>query len=491
VKKTVGLADRAGFLVIGNSAQVLCSMASWAGLARLLTKSGFGEYRQAWIPYNLLFPVMALGLPVSILYFLPRVDAGARRLFVRRTTVLLACLGGILTCALWLGAPAVAAAFHNGSLSALVRVFAFYALLTLPVAHVQQVLVAAGRHARAAWFTGIAAAIQAAATVGAAWLTGSVEWALAAAVLSAAPMLLVGLALIEVGPPADRTRPIPSLSDHLRYSVTIALASLVLAFGRQIGQVVVSVFHPARDFAVYAVGAFEVPVLGVLTAAVVTTLLPLFSDLSHRDRWAELMSVWHESIRRLSLVVLPLFVLLMVLADQVIVLVFSRAYSGSALIFRLFLLLLPMRVTVYSTLLQAAGKTRSLAIGAAGFLLVNAALSVALVRVFGIAGPAAAHVASQYGLATYFLIEVCRAVKTGLRDVMPWSEINRLFALSAVIGVLIFPFTRLGLSPALVIGVCAPLYLAVYGFALRALGLARQTDIDLLRRWVSLSVLPR
>jgi O-antigen/teichoic acid export membrane protein len=491
VKKTVGLADRAGFLVIGNSAQVLCTTISWAGLARLLTRSGFGEYRQAWLPFNLLFPVMALGLPVSILYFLPRIDVGARRILVRRTTALLACLGGILTCALWLGAPAIAAAFHNSNLAPFIRLFAFYALLTLPIAHVQQVLVAGGRHSSAAWLTGITAALQAVATVGAAWLSGKVEWVLAAVVLSAVPMLLAGLALMEVGPPADRTKPVPSLSDHLRYSVTVALAGLVLAFGRQIGQVVVSVFHPARDFAVYAVGAFEVPVLGVFTVSVITTLVPVFSDLSHRDKWLELMRVWHESIRMLSLVVFPLFVLLFVLADQVIVLLFSRVYSESVLIFRLFLLLLPMRVTVYSALLQAAGKTRSLAIGAGGFLLVNAVLSVALVRVLGIAGPAVAQVASQYGLATYFLIEVCRAVKTGLRSVMPWAEINRLFALCAVIGVVIFPFTRLGLNPALVVSICVPLYLAAYFIALRALGLMRRSDIDLLRRWASLSVLRR
>jgi len=53
------------------------------------------------------------------------------------------------------------------------------------------------------------------------------------------------------------------------------------------------------------------------------------------------------------------------------------------------------------------------------------------------------------------------------------------------------PLTRLGLNPALVVGICAPLYVAVYFVALRALGLMRQSDIDLLRRWASLSVLTR
>lgn len=491
MKKEVGLADRAGFLVIGNSAQMLSSMLAWVGLARLLSKAGFGAYRQAWLPYNLLFPVVTLGLPISMLYFLPRVEAGARKPFVRRTSIVLFCLGVLLAGGLWAAAPAIAAAFHNRALVLYIRVFAFYALLSHPIAHVQQVLVAHRRHAAAAWFTGLVAVVQSASALAAAWLTQAVEWALAAVVLSSVPAAAIGLALMELGPPADPAKVLPSLGDHLRYSVPVALSNLVLTFARQIGQVVVSVFYTATRFAVYAVGAFEVPVLGAFTGSIVTTLLPVFSDLSQREKWPELMAMWHESIRKLSLVIFPLFVMLLVLADQIVVVLFSRSYAESALIFRIFLLLLPMRITVYSTLLQATGRTRSLAVGAGGFLVANVVLGVALARMVGIAGPAAALVVSQYGLATYYLTQVCRVAKTGLRAIMPWGEVNRIFALAAAVGAAVFPFTRMHFNPVLVIAICVPIYLGLFWFGLRRLGLVRQTDLDLLRRWASLSVLTR
>lgn len=330
-----------------------------------------------------------------------------------------------------------------------------------------------------------------AAVLGAAWVTHSVPFSLGAAVLAALLPLFVALILVERSPAAPGARQSPSLREHLLYSLPLAFSGLVLPYGRQIGRLAISLVYPAGDFAQYDVAAFEIPFVSLFAGSIMTTLLPVFSRLYYEGERNQLMRLWHESIRKLSLLLFPLFVVLFVLADQVVVLLFSEKYAASAPIFRIFLLVLPLRVTIYSGVLQATGKTYVLSIGAIGFLLGCTGLSLALLGPLGIAGPAIAYVVSMYGLAAYFLLQVNRVVGVGVGHVFPWGEVNRCFLVAAVLGVALYPLTRLALHPALIIAVGSSAYLGIYAWTLFRCRLVNPSDIELLKRWATLSAFTR
>jgi len=487
--KPLGLADRAGFVVLGNTAQSLAQLATIVVLTRLFSRGDYGSYRQVWLVYFMLSPVLLLGVPSSVLYFLPRLESDERRRFALRTVCLLLVLGALLSVLIAGAAPLIAARMHNPHLLALLRTFSLYALFALPAAVLPNLLVAGGRHRAAGAITGGFALMLAAGVITAAATTQQVIWALRAA---------VGVAVLEGGVVIAvvlRTQGFafnldwPALRRQLAWSVPVGLSGTMTLLAKRISNAIVGLTHLPAEYAIYDVGAFEVPLVGVLTFSITTTLLPVFSGMHHRDEIGSLIRLWHESMRKVALILFPLFALLFVLAPDLVVLVFSSKYAASTPIFRIYLLLLPLRTTVYSSVLVAAGETGLLMAGAVGFLFLAAGLTWALLGPFGMQGAAAATVIATYILAVFYLAAVKRKLAVETKDIFPWRRVPGILAVACVVGAAVWPLSlpHWALWPRMALLTVA--YFALYLSISRALGLLSTADLRLAYRWITLQAL--
>lgn len=443
--------SRAGPLMLGNTVQQLSILALLIALPRIFGRAEYGAYRQVWLIYNLLAPLLMLGIPSSLLYFIPRLEPERGHAFVRRTTVLLAAAGVILAAAISFASPYIGAVFNSPSLPELLRWFSLYVLLVFPCSHVVHALVARGAQGRAGLWLGSFAVVNLLIVATASFFARTPRAAVQATAFVAGMQLALGLWLLSRLHPRN-TASAPSLMEQLAYAVPLGASTLGLALGRQAGHAVVSIFSKPSDYAIYAVGAFEVPLLAVVTGSIITALLPLFSQLHHEGRLSEVLSIWHDSIRKLSLVVFPLFWLLMALSGPLVITLFSQRYRASTTIFRIFLLLLPFRTTIYSAILAAAGLTRILALGTACFVASAALLGLPLIKVLGIAGPAVALVLSMYLLGLFYLLQVAKLMQVSVARVFPWGYLNMIFLASAAPAIPAFAATFLPIpAPAAVV----------------------------------------
>jgi len=506
-KQPGGLADRAGFIILGNIAQSLAQMAVVMVLARLFSRADYGSYRQVWLVYWMLSPVLLLGIPSSILYFLPRLQPEQRRRFVLRTLGLLLVLGMVLCAVITSAAPRIAAWMHNPSLASLLRIFALYAIFALPAAALPNLLIAHGRHRAAAGIIAGFALLLGAGVITASALTAQVAWALRAAVGVAVLQALIAVAIVLrahlVWPRAARppttgatARKTPwldwsALKQQLTWAVPVGFSSVIAVLSRRAGHTIVAVTYPRAEYAIYDVGAFEVPFVGAFTFAVTQTLLPVFSGMHYRDQIGSLIRLWHESIRKVALLLFPLFVVLMICADQIVVILFSQRFAASTPIFRTYLLLLPLRTTNYSSVLQAAGDTKALAQGTTGALILVASLGVILAHSVGLVGPAIALVIASYAMTAFWLVRIRRTLGIPFRDTFPWARVGRISGLALVLGVPLLPLLRLGLGPWATVAIIIPTYAALYLAAVFKTGLLTRRDRELIIRWLSLSTLRR
>lgn len=458
--------SRAGPLMLGNTIQQLSNMALLVTLPRLFARAEYGAYRQVWLSYNLLAPLLMLGIPSSLLYFVPRLEPERANALVRRTTLLLTAAGVSLGAAVFLASPLIGLVFHSPSLPELLRWFSVYVVLVFPCSHVAHALIARGNQARAGlWIGGFAVGnflVVAAASA----LARTPLAAVQATASVAAMQLVLGLWLLCKLHPRNAASP-PGLMEQLGYAVPIGASTLGLALGRQMGHTVVSIFRKPSEYAVYAVGAFEIPFVAVVTTSIITALLPLFSQLHHEGRLSEVLQIWHDSIRKLSLILFPLFWLLMAVSAPLVVMLFSERYRPSTTVFRIFLVLLPLRTTIYSAILAAAGRTKVLAFGAAWFVAIAAALAALLIGVVGIAGPAVALVLSMYLLGLFYLWQVAKLMRVTMSRVFPWADLNKIFLASAVPALPTFAATFLRI-PALAAVVLGGLIYTPLCFALLA-----------------------
>ena len=132
----------------------------------------------------------------------------------------------------------------------------------------------------------------------------------------------------------------------------------------QVDKVVVSLLYPPETFALYAAGAFEIPLAGVTSVVVLSVIMPEFVRRFRSQDVEGFLTLWHHSMLKLALPVFAVAGFLMVFAGPIVQIAFSAQYAESVWPFRIYLLFLPLRITVWSQILAATGDTRTVLVGA-------------------------------------------------------------------------------------------------------------------------------
>ena len=141
--------------------------------------------------------------------------------------------------------------------------------------------------------------------------------------------------------------------------------------------------------------------------------------------------------------VIPLFCFLFTFANDIITLYVPGSYRDSQWVFRIFLLILPLRCAIYNPLLVGIGKAHWALWGGVGDLLINLILSVGFVYAFklyipawALLGPAIATVMSTYLQIAFLVLFIGRHLKWRVRDLLPWQRLLRIGVLSAAVSLI-------------------------------------------------------
>src|SRR5207247_8712823 len=116
------------------------------------------------------------------------------------------------------------------------------------------------------------------------------------------------------------------------------------------------------------------------------------------------LALLHESMLNLGVLVFAVAAFLMVFAGPVITTLFGAQYADSAWPFRVYLLFLPLRITLFDQVLASLGDTRYVLKSQLAVLLVNIVLACILVRYVGWLGPAVSPLLAGYLVATMLVL---------------------------------------------------------------------------------------
>lgn len=413
-------AGSALFLAGARGGSLLGFVAATAILSRVLPLGDYGTFRQCWTVYLALSPVVAVALSQSLFFFLPR-HPGAARLIVLRTVLLSLAAATAIAGAMFATRSWIASAFSNPGAASAFGLFAVFLALSVPTQLSDGIFMPASRVGHAALFNVLNRLVVLVALALPVWLLG---WRLDGALIS----LLVaqaGLVLllwwrsrsVHDGV-VQEGQSIPTLWEQVRFALPIAAAGIFGALFLQLDKLVVGRSMPPEAFAVYANGAFENPVVALLASASAATVATELVRLHHEGEGRGFVVLWRQVVERLALVVLPMGVFLFVFAPEVVVLLFSERYRESAGVFRVYVLLTPVRIVGFSTLFMAINRNKAYLIGhvfaCAGVLALALPAAAA-----GILGPAVAMVVTTYALSAGFLYVAAKTLGATLREMLP------------------------------------------------------------------------
>lgn len=496
-KPKVDPARQAGVLVLGTTLATLSSALAPLLVVRLIGKADVGRLMSVTLVYETVAMLLSTGFPYTLLYQLSNREKPERAAIARRIASI-ACGMGAAGAALVVLASLVLRARPFGfepsaTLDAqlgMLLVLAPSLVADLPFRLMPNLLVAEGLARRQAGLQVIRTIALTMATLVPLALQASVPTVILCYAI--VRWVFGGWVLLELRRlyHAEPRVPVPlSTSAFWRFAIPIGMTEAIALMNQQLDRWLVLLALPATRFAEYQVGAWQVPVIGTIAYSVGAAYTPeLVKHFQAKDPYGAL-AVWQKSIHKVSLIVLPVTMALVVGAEELVTLLFTKDYVDAAAVFRFYSVLTFLRVASYGNVIVAAGRPAH-AVRAAGLgLFYNAALGVPLVLSLGFVGPAVA-AASAFVLqvATYVFF-IARAAEVPVRKVFPMAGYLRVLSLAAAGGVAGYGVKRL-LAGQVLAAFVAQAFTVLGVFVV--LGLLTKTiartDLSYARDWLKLKI---
>ena len=172
----------------------------------------------------------------------------------------------------------------------------------------------------------------------------------------------------------------------LKQGLPLYLAVFIGTLTLNTGMLIVNTFEDIETFAIFSVGALEIPVFAMLSAAFSQKIYPELVRLVSNGEKEKAKKIWMKTTMQISYITYPLIIILMFFAKDIIYMIYSPKYEESVFIFKTYLLIGIFRNNYYGALITAAGQTKYITMYALIMLIANAIISIILYYFLGILG---------------------------------------------------------------------------------------------------------
>lgn len=491
-------AKQAGILVLGTALATLSSVIVPLLVVRIVGKADVATLMALLLIYETVSLVVTSGFPQTLMYYLPARKLEERRavaLKIAGTMLALGALAGLVLVLVGLFGDALPGAFASADKKQVdLRPLIGLALMPigdLPARILPNLLIAEGR-ARGASAVGVIKSITMSVATLVPLALGHSVYVVAICISGVG--LLQGLLVIYFlrdlyGGATHVPSPV-SVKQLFGFAIPLGATDIVSMLNNALDRYLILLAFPAAAFAEYQAGAWQVPIISYVPYAVGIAYAPRFVELFKSGRAREALSIWQRSIEKVSLLVLPFAAIFVVGAEELMELLFTKAYLHAAPVFRMYALLTLGRVAAYGTVIVAAGKPRYVLQAALLSLTSNLVISVPLLFKVGFVGPALGTVLAFIPTLVFYCWCIGRAAGVRTSQVFPLGRYARVLGLSAVAGLvaLVFKLEVHG-GPGLMLAGEAAIVLAVFGLVGTVTGLIERSDWEFVGNWMRLKVL--
>jgi len=415
-------------LSLGRAVAGVSVVAVFALLSRWLSKTEYAAFRQTLMVYMTAAPMLSVGLNQGIFYFLPSEKKRIRgRVFdvsiVLLFTATLFCAGLLAG-----GNQVLAWRFSNPIVADLLILIIPFVFANVFIRVIDPVLTVQNRVIELSIFSVVGRLLIAVGSVVPVLFWVSPTSAILGQTVASVCVCLMGLWLVWRFVPQDDWKPQKSsIVEMLKFSFPLGLAATFGVLNVQLDKFVVSSMKTPEEFAVFSNGAIEIPLIGILTGSIVTVLMvDMRNAISDGDK-SKAISLFRQTAFNTSYVLFPAAIYLFILAKPFMVAMFTAEYLDSSNPFRIYLLLIPIRTVAFGALLLALGLNIHILIRGVCGLMLNFALSIALVTWLGSIGAAISTVLVVLLWAVPFnLFFLSRRLETPWFQLLPLRHLGRV-----------------------------------------------------------------
>ena len=433
------LAVQAFWLTASKAFAALLSISLPVLLVRIMPQTEYGIFKEAFLFVATATNVATFGMGMSAFYFIPRQPERGGQIALN--ILLYNLIVGWIPLVVVVAYPQILRTlFRTRDLEPLAVLLGVLVLVTLTSSLVQQIPTAMQDVRSSTALIVGTQVVRIVLIAAAALLFGSVKSIIGAALVS---QLLSAAALfwyLDMKFPAFwRQFEWGFFKEQLSYALPYGAFGMLWVIQKDLDNYFVSAKLGPTNYAIYAVGWVDVPLLTLALESIVSVMIVRISALQQEDRKAEIRAVTASASNRLAAIEFPLFAMLLVGGHDLIVLLFTRAYEQSANIFLISILLLLLGVLLVDPVVRAFKELRS-------FVLVTRSVTfvglfcglLPVIRHFGMIGAAALAVAARVVEHLLIAWKAAKTVGMTFRDIRLYTPTFKAAGVTALAAIVAF-----------------------------------------------------
>jgi O-antigen/teichoic acid export membrane protein len=413
----------------------LSSILSTMVAARVLSKLEFATLKQTFLAYNFAAPILMLGLPTAVYYFLPKEAKNKKGVLIDNLTLLLISATIFSLFLLFGGDRILAQRFNNPDLLNTLSWMKWYPLYVMPTSIISGVLLNQNKTQLLILYNVLASITVTVSVIIALLVTK--DYIVPLQIQIFLPLVFLPFCLILCFKNTPGWLRFPErikMKEMVVYAVPLGMATILGMIMLETNKIVVSWMATPEEFANYVNGAVEIPLIGIVTGSIGSVILVDMTKSIQAGNSAEALRLFHLAALRSASILFPVTVFLLFAAKPFIITLFSEKYIESVIPFCIFTLILPIRIVFYGSALMALGFSKTILFRSIFDLLINIFLSIILVYWLGYLGAALATVLTIYlWTVPYNLSHISKGFGVSMKNSLPSTDLLKIFLYSLLV----------------------------------------------------------
>lgn len=402
-------------------------------IARYYTKSEIAIYSQTQLICTTATTILQIGIPSGIYYFLVRSKNRTRAIF-REGLLCVSFTGGLFSAFLLCGGNYLfSSSFSNDDLSITLIIAIPYIMLTLFESVALTLLVYKNRIRFNAYYNIIKSCIIVGCLILSSILfdKGVILFLVRAVIASIFGLFTLYIVSHYIVPKDNSTVDKEGIRQLLMVSVPLGFASIAGTLSANLDNWIVSGLLDPETFSIYHMGAYEIPFIGVITGSLMTVVTVELNKAVNNNDYKRAVSIFSGIAEKSSLLLIPIMVFLFFSANNFICFLFTDEFIEAIPIFQCYLLYIPIRLVTYGPFMVALGKSKLLLKREIVTLILNAIMSIFMVKILGGIGASISTIFVTYAYSVPVNIHIIsKECNVKWYRVLPFAHIGKCFVLS-------------------------------------------------------------
>jgi O-antigen/teichoic acid export membrane protein len=450
------LAVQAFWLTVSKFVAAIFNIALPMVLVRMLSQHEYGVYKQAFLFSATAVSLATFGVGVSAFYYMPRQPQRGGQIALN--ILLYNAFAGLLPLLVLIFYPqALNLIFRSGDLQQYAILLGVLVMLTLTGILVELMPTALQDVRNSTLFVVGTSLARSALILAAALIFRTVRSLIVASICSVALSSVILFRYLH-----QRFGRFWAQFDwhffleQLSYALPLGAYGVFYVIRKDLDNYFVSALYKPSEYAIYAIGWLEVPLISLFLESVMAVMVVRVSALQHEGRVEDIRRVMASAINRLAAVQFPIYAILLVAGRDLIVFFYTKTYAASWHIFAITITLIVLNVFLYDPVVRAYKHLRKFVLIVR--IAVLATLFIVLtpiIRHFGMTGAAITAVLADLTERLLVGTKVWRTVEATSHDLRLFTDLLRVIGVTAVAAIVAYGVRLLSANQPLFVAIAA------------------------------------